>query len=230
MDRKKRSEDHKRKKGRLLREHAYASIKGAIIGGELDPGRRLIEEKLAEDMKTSRTPVREALQKLEKEGLIYRLRTGFAVKGVSEEEVDEVFGLRGILEGYAGFLATERIEKDELTSLEEIIAREEACLEDMKPEEFIRLDGEFHDVLYKAAKNTRLYNFLHDLRDSMYRYRVIILRYQRKPRLAVEDHKKMVASIRSKNPRQVEKLVRKHMTRGKDIIKKKIRQDQEPRI
>jgi DNA-binding GntR family transcriptional regulator len=64
----------------------------------------------------------------------------------------------------------------------------------------------------------------------MYRYRVIILRYQGKPQLAVRDHKEMVASIRSKNPRQVERLVRKHMTRGKDIIKKKIRQDQEPRI
>jgi DNA-binding GntR family transcriptional regulator len=141
-----------------------------------------------------------------------------------------VFGVREILEGYAGFLATERIEEDELTSLEEIIAREEACLENMKPEEFIRLDGEFHDVLYKAAKNTLLYNLLHDLRDSMYRYRVIILRSQGRPRLAVEDHKKMVASIRNKNPRQVERLIRKHMTRGKDIIKKKIRQDQEPRI
>jgi len=229
MNRKERGGDRRRKKKRLLREHAYASIKGAIIGGAFETGLRLIEEKLAEDMKTSRTPVREAFQKLEKEGLIYRLRTGFAVKGVSEEEVDEVFGLRGILEGYAGFLATERIEEDELTSLEEIIARQEACLEDMNPEEFIRLDGEFHDVLYKAAKNTRLYNLLNDLRDYMYRYRVIILRYQRKPRLAVEDHKKMVASIRSKNPRQVAKLVRKHMTRGKDIIKKKIRQDQKPR-
>ena len=194
-------------------------------------GRRLIEEKLAEDMKTSRTPVREALQKLEKEGLIYRLpERGFAVKGVTEDEVDEVFGVRGILEGYAGFLAAERIEEDELTALEEIIAREEACLQDMNPEEFIRLDGEFHDVLYKAAKNTRLYNLLNDLRDSMHRYRVIILRYQRKPRLAVEDHKKMVASIRSKNPRQVAKLVRKHMTRGKEIIKQKIKQDQEPKI
>ena len=231
MKKKKRNEDHKRKKKRLLREQVYTSIKGAIIGGAFEPGRRLIEEKLAEDMKTGRTPVREAMQKLEKEGLIYRLpKTGLAVKGVTEDEVDEVFGIRGILEGYAGFLATERIEEDELTSLEEIIAREEACLENMNPEEFIRLDGEFHDVLYKAAKNTRLYDLLNDLRDTMYRYRVIILRSQGKPRLAVDDHKKMVASIRSKNPERVARLVRKHMTRGKDIIKRKIRRDQEPRI
>lgn len=231
MKKKEGGEDRTSEKKTLLRERVYASIKGAIISGAFEPGRRLIEVKLAEDMKTSRTPVREALQKLEKEGLIYRVpRGGFAVKGVTEEELDEVFGLRGILEGYAGFLATGRIEEDELTSLEEIIAREEACLEHMNLEEFIRLDGEFHDVLYKAAKNTRLYDLLNDLRDSMYRYRVIILRYQGKPRLAVEDHKEMVASIRSKNPGRVARLVRKHMTRGKDVIKKKIRRDQEPMI
>ena len=64
--------------------------------------------------------------------------------------------MRGILEGYADFLAAERIEEDELASLEGIIAREEACLQDMNPEEFIRLDGEFHDVLYKAVKHTRI--------------------------------------------------------------------------
>ena len=231
MSKKENIEERKRKKKRLLREHVYVSIKGAIIGGEFEPGRRLIEEKLAEDMKTSRTPVREAIQKLEKEGLIYRLpRGGFAVKGVTEEEVEEVFGLRGILEGYAGFLATARMDDAELRSLEDIIALEETCLQDMNVEEFIRLDGEFHDVVYKAAKNNRLYNLLHDLRDYIYRYRVIIMRYQRKPQLAVQDHKEMVASIRSRNAKQVEKLVRKHMTRGKEVIKKKIRQGQEPRI
>ncbi len=231
MNNRSNNEERKRKKKKLLREQVYSSIKNAIIAGEFEPGRRLIEEKLAEDMKTSRTPVREAIQKLEKEGLIYRLpRGGFAVKGVSEDEVEEVFGLRGILEGYAGFLATARMDEEELKALEDVIAKEEECLKNMNTEEFIRLDSEFHDTLYRAAKNNRLYGLLNDLRDYMYRYRVIILRYQRKPQLAVQDHKEMVSSIRNKNARQVEKLVRKHMIRGKDIIKKKIRQGQEPRI
>jgi DNA-binding GntR family transcriptional regulator len=122
------------------------------------------------------------------------------------------------------------MDADELKALEDVIVREEECLQNMNAEEFIRLDSEFHDTLYRAAKNTRLYDLLNDLRDYMYRYRVIILRYQRKPQLAVQDHREMVASIKNKNARQVEKLVRKHMVRGKDIIKKKIRQGQEPRI
>ncbi|MGD0228804.1 MAG: GntR family transcriptional regulator [Syntrophorhabdales bacterium] len=231
MNDKRSGDDRKRKKKKLLREQVYSGIKNSIISGEFEPGRRLIEERLAEDMKTSRTPVREAIQKLEKEGLIYRLpRGGFAVKGVSEDEIEEVFGLRAVLEGYAGYLATARIKEEELKSLEEIIGMEEAILHDMDIEEFIRLDGEFHDNLYRAAKNNRLHGLLNDLRDYMYRYRMIILRYGRKAALAVQDHKDMIASIRAKNARQVEKLVRKHMGRGKDIIKKKIRQGQEPRI
>jgi DNA-binding GntR family transcriptional regulator len=219
------------KKRRLLREHVYTNVKNAIIGGDFQPGKRLIEEKIAADLETSRTPVREAIQKLEKEGLIYRLpRGGFAVKAVTEEEVEEVFGLRSILEGYAAYLATSRITAEEMRKLEEIIHAEDECLKNLNIDEFIRLDGEFHDVLYKAAKNARLYALLHDLRDYMYRYRVIILRYQRKPHLAVQDHKQMLASIRGKSPRQVDKLVRKHMIRGKDIIKKKIKQGEMAKI
>jgi DNA-binding GntR family transcriptional regulator len=231
VDNKIHADSPRRKKKRLLREQVYNGIKDAIINGELQPGQRLIEEKLAEDMNTSRTPVREAIQKLEKEGLIYRLpRGGFAVKGISEEEVEEVFGLRGVLEGYAGYLATTSVKEEELKALQDIIKLEEASMKNMNTDEFIRLDSEFHDVLYRAAKNTRLYSLLNDLRDYMYRYRVIILRYQRKPQLAINDHKEMLAALKARNARQVEKLVRKHMTRGKDLIKKKIKQGQELRI
>ena len=107
-------------KEKLFWEHVYGSIKNSIITGEREPHSRLIEERLAEDMGTSRTPVREAFQKLEKEGLIYmRPQHGFAVKGVSVEEVEEIFGLRSVLEGYAGFLATSRITRGELNTLEE---------------------------------------------------------------------------------------------------------------
>jgi DNA-binding GntR family transcriptional regulator len=175
--------------------------------------------------------VREAIQKLEKEGLIFRLpRGGFAVKAVTEAEVEEVLGLRSVLEGYVGYLATSRITDHEMRQLEGIIAQEDECLKNLNVDEFIRLDGEFHDVLYKAAKNARLYALLHDLRDYMYRYRVIILRYQRKPHLAVQDHKQMLASMKAKSPRQVEKLVRKHVSRGKDIIKKKIKQGDQAKV
>ncbi|MGA2109840.1 MAG: GntR family transcriptional regulator, partial [Syntrophorhabdales bacterium] len=98
------------KKDGRLRDQAYASIKNAIITAQLEPNRRLIEETIAADMGTSRTPVREALQKLEKEGLILRRpQTGFVVKGIAEEEVEDILDLQCLLEGHAGRLAASRI-------------------------------------------------------------------------------------------------------------------------
>jgi DNA-binding GntR family transcriptional regulator len=208
-----------------LRERVYSGIKNSIITGELEPRTRLIEEDLAEAMRASRTPVREAYQKLEEEGLIYRRpRRGYAVKGVTEEDVDEIFGLRSVLEGYAGFLAASRIAQEEVKSLQDIIRQEETCLKNMDAEEFIRLDTAFHDVLHRAAKNARLYALLQGLKDYMYRYRVIILRYHSNPGVAVEDHKKIVHCIKAQNARQVETLIRRHMNRGKNLIKRKLQQ------
>jgi len=213
------------RKKRFLGDRVYSGIKNAIITGELEPLTRLIEEDLAEAMKASRTPVREAFQKLEEEGLVYRRpRGGYAVKGVTEEEVDEIFGLRSILEGYAGFLAASRITPEGLKRLEDIVRQEEACLKDMHADKFIELDTQFHDVLHRAAKTARLYALLQSLKDYMYRYRVIILRYHPKPGVAVEDHKKMVQGMKARNARQVETLIRKHMNRGKNLIKRKLRQ------
>jgi DNA-binding GntR family transcriptional regulator len=213
------------RKKTFLRDRVYDVMKNSIITGELGPRKRLIEEDLAAALKASRTPVREAFRKLEEEGLAYRRpHGGYAVKEVTEEEVDDIFGLRGILEGYAGLLAASRITHKELESLKDIVRQQEACLKDLHAEKFIDLDTQFHDVLHKAAENKRLYALLQGLKDYLYRYRVIILRYHPKPGVAVEDHKKIVQGLKARKARQVEKLIRKHMNRGKNLIKRKLRQ------
>jgi len=203
-----------------LRDHVYTSIKNAIITAQREPNERLIEETIAADMGTSRTPVREALQKLEKEGLIFRRSIGFVVKGIAEEEVEDILDLQCLLEGHAGRLAASRITEDELRSLNDLIGRQEDCSD---TETFIRLDGEFHDALHRAAKNARLYDLVQGLRDSIDRYRVIVFRSQARLHLSVKDHKEMVSLVRARNGRKVEKLIRTHLTRGKSIIKKTIR-------
>lgn len=219
------TENGKKSKKRFLRDRVYSGIKKSIIAGELEPRKRLIEETLAEAMQASRTPVREAFRKLEEEGLVYRRqRGGYAVKGLDEEEVDEIFGLRSILEGYAGFLAASRITREELKRLKDIVRQQETCLKEIHPERFIELDTQFHDVLHGAAKNKRLYLLLQGLGDHMYRYRIIILRYHPKPGVAVEDHKRIVQGLESRKARQVEGLIRKHMSRGENLIKRKLRQ------
>ncbi len=219
------ADSREKRKKKFLRDRVYTGIKNSIISGELEPRKRLIEETLAEATQASRTPVREAFRKLEEEGLVYRRpRGGYAVKGLTEDEVDEIFGLRSILEGYAGFLAASRVTREELRGLKDIVRQQEACLKDMHAEKFIELDAQFHDVLHRAAKNKRLYALLQGLKDHMYRYRVIILRYHPKPSVAVEDHKKLVQGLEARKARQVERLIRNHMSRGEKLIKRKLQQ------
>jgi DNA-binding GntR family transcriptional regulator len=224
------SRESPNKKSELLRDQAYTSIKNAIITAQFEPGHRLVEETLAADIGTSRTPIREALQKLEKEGLIVRRpNAGFAVKGVMEEEVEDILDLQCMLEGYAGRLATSRITEDEISLLNELIYRQQGCLVNDDFETFIRLDGAFHDAIHRAAKNARLYDLVQGLRDYVDRYRVIIFRSHASLHLSVKDHKEVVSLMKTKKARQMEKLISKHMMRGKNIIKRKIRKEQESR-
>lgn len=214
------------RKGRFLREQVYRKLKESILTVMLEPNKRLIEEKLAAEMGTSRTPVREAIQKLEKEGLIYKLpRGGFAVKVISDEDIEEVFGIRSVLEGYAGYLATLRATDEDLKTMEAIVNKQEICLDNGETDEIIRLNTDFHDILYNCAKSKKLVAIINDLRDFIYRYRILILRYEGMATIAIQDHKEMITLMKAKNARQVEKLVRKHIVRGMGLIKKKMRQE-----
>ncbi len=214
------------RKGRFLREQVYRKLKESILNVMIEPNQRLIEEKLAEEMGTSRTPVREAIQKLEKEGLIHKLpKGGFAVNVIADEEIEEVFGVRSVLEGYAAYLATMRATDEDLRAMESIVKRQEICLENGETDEVIRLNTDFHDMIYACAKSKKLLAIISDLRDFIFRYRLLILRYEGMVSISIQDHKDMIALMRAKNARRVEKLVRKHIIRGMGLIKKKIRQE-----
>jgi len=214
------------RKGRFLREQVYRKLKESILNVMLEPNQRLIEEKLAAEMGTSRTPVREAIQKLEKEGLIHKLpRGGFAVNVIADEDIEEVFGVRSVLEGYAAYLATLRATEEDVRAMESIVKRQEICLDNGETDEIVRLNTDFHDILYACAKSKKLIAIINDLRDFIFRYRILILRYEGMATIAIQDHKDMIALMKAKNARQVEKLVRKHIIRGMGLIKKKMRQE-----
>jgi DNA-binding GntR family transcriptional regulator len=214
------------RKGRFLREQVYGNLKTYILNETLPPNRRLIEEDLAAEMGTSRTPVREAIQKLEKEGLIYKLpKGGFSVSSITEEDIEEVFGVRGVLEGYAGYLATKKAGEQDILALEKIVDRMEGCLADNQPDELVRLNTEFHDILYRAAKSVKLYHIINDLRDYFYRYRIIIFRFEGMAEISLKDHREMITLMRSRQAGKVEKLIRRHVIRGKNLIKKKIKKE-----
>lgn len=209
------------KKGNSLQERVYNSLKSAIIRGELESNTRLVEEDLAARMNTSRTPVREAFQKLEKEGFLERRpKVGYAVKGLYENDVEELFEVRTVLDCYAGFLAAQRATEEEIRVMKEIVQKEKESLDKMDIDEFVSSDNYFHDCVYLASKDQRLYRLFSDIRDHMHRYRAFILRFRRKPEHAVKAHELIVEAIIARDPKKTEKAMRNHSKRTKSIIKK----------
>ena len=112
-------------KPRSMGDIAYDYLKEAIVKGDIPPGQRLIENQLSALMEVSRVPVREAVKKLEQEGLVERSGVrGFVVKGLSRKEIEETLGIRALLESYAAYLATEHIDDDILSRIESELTRE----------------------------------------------------------------------------------------------------------
>ena len=204
---------------RALREETYEALRKAILRGKVKPGQRLKEERLASEIGTSRTPVREAFHKLEQEELVIRLpRGGFVVREWSRSDVEEIFGIRSVLESYAASVATEKIDDAKLAMLENKLRESEESLERGDTEKLIQLNTEFHDILYRSSKSRKLYHMINNLRDYFYRYRVAILGINGIPQRSLRDHKKMLLAMRKKDSALVEKLVREHILRGKEIV------------
>jgi DNA-binding GntR family transcriptional regulator len=204
-----------------LGQHVFENLKQAIIRGHMAPGDRIVESQIAEILDISRTPVREAIHKLEREGLLKKLpRGGFAVVNFSREDIEETFGIRSVLESYAARLAASNHLEEDIKPLEEKIREFQACLEKGQIEELARINTEFHNLFYGLSRSPKLIKLINDLRDQIFRYRKILLRMDDMARRSNEDHRKMIKAIKQRDAGKVERLVKEHILRGQKIVLK----------
>ncbi|MEE8415077.1 MAG: GntR family transcriptional regulator [Desulfobacterales bacterium] len=204
-----------------LGDHVFENLKQVIIRGEAVPGTRLVESRIADAMDISRTPVREAMHKLEREGLIEKLpRGGFSVLGLTREEIEETFGIRSVLESYAASLSALNYQEGALLPLEEKISEYEMYLQKKQLEILPKINTEFHDLLYALSRSPKLNRMINHLRDQIYRFRQILLKDERMAQVSNADHRQMVALIRKKDAEGVEQLVREHILRGQAAVLK----------
>ena len=208
---------------RSLGEHAYQHLKQAIVSGDLTPESRVIESRLASVLGISRTPVREAVHKLEREGLLRKLPQGsFFVVGFTKEDIEETFGIRSVLESYAARLATIKHQEEELGPLEKKIGEYQMCLERGEMDPLPRINTEFHDLLYALSQSPKLINMINGLRDQIYRFRRIILKMEKIAKVSNEDHKEMLKAMKKRDADRVERLVRGHILRGQRFVLKEL--------
>jgi DNA-binding GntR family transcriptional regulator len=204
---------------RSLGQHAYEKLKQAIVKGDLAPGSRVVESRVATVLGISRTPVREATHKLEREGLLRQGPSGGVfVVGLMRADIEETFGIRSVLESYAARLATTHHKEEGLDSLEEKVRQYELHLARGELEVLPQINTEFHDLLYALSRSPRLIKMINDLRDQIYRYRMVLLKVEETARMSNEDHKLMIKFIKRRDAEAVEKLVRAHILRGQAIV------------
>jgi len=202
-----------------LGQHVFENIKQAIISGKIPPGQRLVENRLAETLGISRTPVREAIHKLEREGYLgKRPRGGFVVLGLDSIDIEETFGIRSVLEGYAARLAAIRHAESDLEPLEAHIRTFQKHLDKDELEILPDLNTEFHDMLYALSKSPRLTKMINDLKDQIFRFRQMILRDAELAAMSNADHIQMLESIKRRDAEGVEKLVHEHLMRGQSAV------------
>ena len=155
-----------------LREVVFKTLRNAIIRGELKPGERLMEEKLASSLEVSRTPVREAIRMLELEGLVVMIpRKGAEVARITVSDLQEALEVRMAIEDLSVRLASLRIDEDGKKRLIKAKEAFDAALAGKRVETIVAKDEAFHDVIFSATKNRRLVNLAHNLREQVYRYR-----------------------------------------------------------
>jgi DNA-binding GntR family transcriptional regulator len=216
---------------RSLGQSVFERLKRAIIQGDFGPGSRLVESRLATALGISRTPVREAIHKLEREGLLRQdPNRGFFVAGLGRADIEETFGIRSVLESYAARLAAVRHQEGDLQVLKEKLRDYQGCLDRGDLGALPQINTEFHDLLYRLSRSPRLIKMIHDLRDYIYRYRVVILKVKAMAELSNSDHRSMLEAMRARDAEGVEKLVREHILRGQDIVLREFDRDRDSEI
>ena len=202
-----------------LREVIFNTLREAIIVGELKPGERLMEVQLADKMGVSRTPVREAIRKLELEGLVNMVpRKGAQVADLSVKDIMDVLEVRSTLDGLATALSAQRITEDEFKELKHVNTQFVNYMEKDNLQGSIKKDVEFHDIIYRSSRNEKLIQIASNLREQIHRFRVIYLKDYSSPKAIIKEHADIIEAIANKNPILSQEFAQKHIKNQESTI------------
>lgn len=195
-----------------LRDVVFNTLRQAILRGELKPGERLMEIQLANKLGVSRTPVREAIRKLELEGLVLMVpRKGAEVAEITEKSLKDVLEVRKALEELAVQLACEKITKEDIQELEKAGEDFKKVLKSRDITEIAEADVRFHDVIYMATDNQKLISLLNNFREQMYRYRVEYLKKEEVHTQLIAEHDAIVESVAKRDKERATSIVCQHI-------------------
>lgn len=200
-----------------LRIQVFNAIEDAILNGEYKDGESLSELKISSELGVSRTPVREALMRLENEGLVKNIpNKGAVVVGVTEKDIEDIYAIRIRIEGLAANLAASNINEDELRALEKIADLQEFYLYKNDIEQIFELDSDFHKIIYEASRSRPLRFMLTNFHNYIKHARDISVNAQGRAEKTVAEHRAILEAIRKGDSLLAESLTAEHITNAKN--------------
>jgi len=209
------------KNTKSIRQKIYDHLREQLLSGEIPPFQHLIETKIAKEIGTSRTPVREALHSLEREGLIESIpRVGYVVKPINEAEVEEICEIRAAIEGVAARWAMEKAPQKLIEELRKNISVSEENAVHADPKTFIDLDAQFHEIIARQSGSKRLQEWAQTLRRHMLRYRTQSIYLIDNVLRAIQGHKGILEAIEKGDLEEVNRAIKSHLEQSKkDILR-----------
>ncbi len=202
-----------------LRDVVFENLREAILEGNLKPGQRLMEVQLAEQLGVSRTPVREAIRKLELEGLVVMLpRKGAYVADVSLKDVIDVLEIRASLEGLAAYLAADRISDEDIKKLEIIMQDFNQGKDEFDVDTLLKKDVEFHECIFKATNNSRLHQLINSLWEQVYRFRVTYISDYDSTKNIINEHQLILDAIKERDSKLAKKYAQEHIEKAEQFM------------
>ncbi|MBQ9014840.1 MAG: GntR family transcriptional regulator [Firmicutes bacterium] len=202
-----------------LREMVYEELKIQILTGTIVPGTRMMEVDLAEEMGVSRTPIREAIRKLEKEGLVtIEPRRGAYASMISTQDMVEILEVRQDLEGLAAYLAASRMSPVEMEELKEVADCYNEAVKSGNMQDLIRYDTQFHRLIVDSCNNKILVNMVEQLQELVLRFRYIYYDNFKRAENMPEEHREIIEAIASGDEKRARAAADIHIDRLKQLV------------
>ncbi len=211
-----------------LRDVVFNTLRQAILAGELKPGERLMEIHLANRLGVSRTPIREAIRKLELEGLVVVIpRRGAEVAEITEKSMSDVLEVRRAMDVLCVELACERINEEELDNLKKACEAFEQAVTSQNVKKIAQADVELHEIILHATGNMRLSQLVNNLSEQMYRYRYEYIKDSSQHAKLIEEHGMIYEGIVNKDKALAAQAAKTHIDNQEKAIMNRIRLERE---
>ena len=200
-----------------LNQKAYAEIRRRILNGELSTDAPLSEYQLAEDLELSRTPVREAVKRLEREGLVQSIpNRGTFVAELTARDISEIYQVREQLEGFAARIAAEAMSDESINLLDEEIRHLNTLASDGRLVEIVDSDIRLHKLIIASTQNSRLSELLGTLDDQMHRVRALFPQSSQWLQATLAEHADIVKAIKARDGLEAEKAMKIHLRSARE--------------